>query len=89
MVHCREIVAFGEMCYALAPNHPHLALSRYTLGQLLSETASTATELRDGIEMLTVALASLVISGGEGSDLARGARELVVAQMGRLASAIE
>jgi hypothetical protein len=59
-------------------------LQRYTLGQLMCEVASTATELRAGCAELSEAAAALRVACGEDSDLARGAEELLAHQESRL-----
>ena len=66
------------------PNHPHVGLQRYTLGQLLCEVATTKSELRAGCEELTAALAILRTACGAEGPLATGAADLLEHHTARL-----
>lgn len=84
--HAASGVAFARAAYAHVPNHPHVALQRYTLGQLLCEVAQSKQELRLGCAELSAAAASLRVCGGSEGDMAKGATELLEHHQTRLAT---
>lgn len=82
--HAAAGVAFARAAYAHVPNHPHVGLQRYTLGQLLCEVATTASELRLGCAELDAAAQALQVACGEESELASGAADLLMHHKNRL-----
>eukprot|EP01043_Picozoa_sp_COSAG02_P024091 COSAG02_NODE_1306_length_13342_cov_5.305822_2_plen_101_part_00 len=82
--HAAHGVNFARAAYAHVPFHPHVGLQRYTLGQLMCEVATTASALRDGCDELAAATEALRVACGEGSELARGAADLLEHHKSRL-----
>lgn len=82
--HAAAGVTFARAAYAHVPNHPHLGLQRYTLGQLMCEVATTASELRLGCAELDAAAQALCVACGEESELASGAADLLTHHTSRL-----